>query len=317
MDGLSRLSQIYEDRGLTSALYRGSTYTVDLPLRKIYSLIFQYSHGSGIDVMDQDWDNLIILDACRYDYFSKQIELEGELKPVISKGAHSSEFIQKNFLGKKMHDTIYVTANPYYNKLQKENFYSVDHLFDQWNERFETILPQDVVDRAINVHNLHPNKKIIVHFMQPHIPYLGSTAKKIRNRVDLTGYGYTTTQKEKDNRGITWWRALDKGKITEKEIKKAYGETLDIVLEHAEKLIESLDGKSVITADHGEMLGERGVIQKRYAHPHDIYTEQLRKVPWFVPPFDARRSVTAEQPLEFEKLDENTLDNRLRALGYK
>ena len=101
MKGLSRLAQIYNDRGLSSALYRGSTYAVDLPLRKIHSLIFQHRYGPGIDVMDQDWDNLIILDACRYDYFKKQIEIEGELEPVTSKGAHSSEFIQKNFFGEK------------------------------------------------------------------------------------------------------------------------------------------------------------------------------------------------------------------------
>lgn len=153
--------------------------------------------------------------------------------------------------------------------------------------------------------------------MQPHIPYLGSTAGNIRNRVNLTGYRYYTTKKQKDNRGKTWWAALEEGDITEEEIKQAYSETLDIVISEAMELIEILDGKSIVTADHGEMLGERGLIQKRYAHPHDIYNDQLRIVPWFTPPFSSRRDVIAESPIWFENIDDDTLDERLRSLGYK
>ena len=102
-------------KGLINAILRGSTYVIDRPLRKFYSTVWQYQNGPGIDVMKEDWDNLIILDACRYDYFKeKQKNIRGELESVVSRGAHSSEFIEKNFLGRKLHDTIYVTANPYY-----------------------------------------------------------------------------------------------------------------------------------------------------------------------------------------------------------
>ena len=171
-----------------------------------------------------------------------------------------------------------------YTKIGDGTFYSVDHLFDKWNKKFETVLPENVKDRSVKVHNKYPDKRLIIHFMQPHIPYLGSTARDIRNRVNLTGYGYYTTKKQKDNRGKTWWAALEDGEITEEEIIQAYSETLDIVISEAKELIETLGGKSIVTADHGEMLGERGLIQKRYAHPHDIYNDQLRIVPWFVPP---------------------------------
>jgi len=38
---------------------------------------------------------------------------------------------------------------------------------------------------------------------------------------------------------------------------EAYNENLDIVLTEIEALLDELDGKSVITADHGNLVGER------------------------------------------------------------
>jgi len=68
---------------------------------------------SGTDVMSEDWDNLILLDACRYDAFSKVNTLKGNLEERVSKGSTSKEFIKSNFVGRELHDTVYITANPY------------------------------------------------------------------------------------------------------------------------------------------------------------------------------------------------------------
>jgi hypothetical protein len=84
-------------------------------------------------------------------------------------------------------------------------------------------------------------------------------------------------------------------------------------------LAEKLDGKTVVTADHGEMLGARSspVPVTEYAHPARNYVPELVKVPWLVFEGD-RRTVTAEEPLDYrEKQDIHaSSEKRLKALGY-
>ena len=60
-------------------------------------------------------------------------------------------------------------------------------------------------------------------------------------------------------------------------IKKAYAENLKFVLEYLKKLICNLQGKIVITADHGEAFGEKGVL----GHPYGVHIRELVEVPWF------------------------------------
>jgi len=85
---------------------------------------FRYVIGNrGEYVMKKDWDNLIILDACRYDLF---VEVSG-LKPdyIISRGSCTAEFLRENFQGNKFMDTIYITANPIVDLLVRDCFYKV------------------------------------------------------------------------------------------------------------------------------------------------------------------------------------------------
>ena len=50
--------------------------------------------GKQTDILKEDWDFLIILDACRYDYFkggyNKYIK-EGNLKKAVSPGIHTMD----------------------------------------------------------------------------------------------------------------------------------------------------------------------------------------------------------------------------------
>jgi len=43
-----------------------------IPLYHMYDNYVNNKLKNGIDVMDENWDNLIILDACRHDYFAAQ-----------------------------------------------------------------------------------------------------------------------------------------------------------------------------------------------------------------------------------------------------
>lgn len=64
-----------------------------------------------------------------------------------------------------------------------------------------TIYLEDVVTAAKGANNDHPNKRLILHFMQLHWPYLGPTAEKLRTRVDIIGYRY-------EGDGLRIWDAV-------------------------------------------------------------------------------------------------------------
>ena len=58
---------------------------------------------------------------------------------------------------------------------------------------------------------------------------------------------------------------------------KAYEMNLRIVLKYVKELTKELSGRTIITSDHGEMLGENNL----YGHFAGSTKEILRIVPWF------------------------------------
>lgn len=282
---------------------------------------FNYKHGKGIDIMEQDWDNLIILDACRYDYFREMNTLSGELTPVVSRGGHSWEFMQGNFVGRELHDTVYITANAHTEKLSDDIFYTVDPLYkNRWTEDPGTVVPSDVVEATLEARDNYPCKRLLTHFMQPHEPPFGPTANEVRERLNVRGstrYGHVSGV-EHEYEGKKWYQSARDGLISQEEVVSAYEETLEFVIGKVEKLIDRLDGKTVITADHGELLGEKlfPLSTPRYGHPHGLATRELRVVPWFVIDSDNRREIFAEEPIGFERLSDSIVNDRLQALGY-
>ena len=105
------------------------------------------------------------------------------------------------------------------------------------------------------------------------------------------------------------WEALGKGFVDKETVWEAYGENLRIVMESADELIEAEEGKSVVTADHGNLLDERvSLLRIRlYGHPSYIHHPSLREVPW---------AVTGESDEVNERQVSANVENQLRSLGY-
>lgn len=286
---------------------------LSLPIHAGYGRYVEHSSHKGVDVMAEDWDNLVILDACRYDYFEDQNNISGDLKHRISQGNKSWEFMQKNFAGKQLHDTVYVTANPFVTRFNDDVFYAVDTLDEYWDDDLGTVRPEDVVAAAVEANQTYPNKRLIVHFMQPHRPYLGETADKLRERVDLVGY-------RNDGDGLQIWGAVKQGDVSVQEVRRAYSESLDIVLQRAKQFLSEVGGKSVVTSDHGEMLGERvlSFTSRVWGHSEGFSTPSLRTVPWLETETGSRRTIEANDPADAGSgLSEETVSDRLSALGYR
>jgi len=136
-----------------------------------------------IKVMEEDWHYLIILDACRYDYFSSiyKFFFSGELYKGISLSSSTPDWCMKSFTD-YYSDVIYISGNPYINsKIKlikngfdaKRHFYKVIDAWDFcWNERVGVVLPEKINAAVLSVFNEFPEKRMIIHFLQPHEPYI-------------------------------------------------------------------------------------------------------------------------------------------------
>jgi hypothetical protein len=284
------------------------------PLHQAYGkyVTSQFENGS-VDVMSADWDNLIILDAARFDIFEDVNIINGSLRKEVSCGKKSWEFIEENFVGRELHDTVYVTANPFSTDIPEGTFFDIKHLHaNQWDDRIGTVQPDEVVKAAVEAHMRYMDKRLIIHFMQPHRPYIGGMAERLRERLDLQGYGG-------HDEGIQIWGAVKQGDVSIVEVRQAYTESTEIAIQYIDELLTELPGKSVVSSDHGEMLGERvfPFTTRVWGHMEGFDTPKLREVPWLVVDADERREVLSEEPIDSKTdLDDAEITNRLETLGY-
>ena len=284
---------------------------------------FDKMSNDGINFMDEDWDNCIIIDACRYDTFKEKNTIPGDLKARRSKGSSTFEVFEKNFQNSTHHDTVYITANPV-PRVKKWCKIDLDEIFHEvidvwekdWDEDYNTVRPEPVKKSIINAHKKYPNKRILGHFIQPHQPFIGKTGEKITER-GMRAYDHVTGQEVSTEKSI--WEQLEDGDVATETVWTAYRENLELVLPHVSELCKDLSGKTIVTSDHGNMFGKfmwpfpiRG-----YGHPPNIHTKELITVPWLELPSKKRRKIKSEEP-ELTESPEEIQDktDRLSALGY-
>ncbi|MFW9820772.1 MAG: hypothetical protein ACFFE5_14275 [Candidatus Thorarchaeota archaeon] len=125
-------------------------------------------------------------------------------------------------------------------------------------------------DYTIEAKKNYPQKKLIIHFMQPHYPYIG--------------YNFDINKKKKKNPFFTLYTARIYSSIDKKNHIKAYRNNLELAMDFVEKLLRVLPGTTVITSDHGESFGERifPILPfKLFGHHRRFKIPVLLKVPWF------------------------------------
>jgi len=155
----------------------------------------QDPYKEGIKVIDKDWDNLIILDAARRDLFEEVIDTEmfDTYTTVTSIGSTSGQWLSRNFSDRTFGDTINVTANPHTSIEVPEQFFKLIEVEREpiensvWEEDIIDFHPETLADAARAAHYEHPNKRMIVHFMTPHMPFIATPEHiygKYRDGVD-------------------------------------------------------------------------------------------------------------------------------------
>lgn len=249
--------------------FRGSTKIANLIARLPLSTLPQAKEVTKISELE--FDNLIVLDGCRHDMYE---EVRGSTESRYSAGSTSSFVIEENFVDEDWSDTVLIAGNPFFHesrftkltgKTPEDVFHEVFTTYDHgWSDKEGTVMPEPVVKDALTANKLFPDKKLLIWFYQPHQPFIGQ---------DLAE-GFENHLGESDV--TTVWAEIMKGNIDHDRVKEGYRQNLSLVLNHVDELVNSLDGRIVITSDHGEMLGELGL----YGHGFpDTRAKPLRKVP--------------------------------------
>jgi len=151
-------------------------------------------------IHNTNWDVLIIIDACRYDYFKKYYKEflgnKGNLQKVISPSEWSFGWMVETFGDKDWKDVVFLKSWVSGYILSKEEFdmeskdwkitdlikrlkyqrYTKTKFFEtvinmQTGKEYTALHPKVVDDYAYKAIDENPNKKIIIYYRQLHEPY--------------------------------------------------------------------------------------------------------------------------------------------------
>jgi hypothetical protein len=280
----------------------------------------------GTPVYDQEWDLLVVLDTCRVDALdavAEEYDFLGDRDAVWSVGSTSSEWVTHTFdreYADEVARTAYVTANPHSELILHERdlppaYTGVPFTWPAWDpvdaadfleleevwrygtdDRLGVVPPATMTDRAITLgRELEPGR-LVVHYMQPHAPYIAGA-------VAADGPLDPAMKKPLE--------ALQAGRVDEETVWAAYLDNLRLVLDELERLLENVDAEDVvITADHGEAFGEYGFYEHPIGCPHPV----VKQVPW-ARTTAVDRGTSRPQAYDREATD-SVVEKRLEDLGY-
>jgi len=313
-------------------------------------------------LMDEAWDYLIILDACRHDFFAEVYGeyLEGKLEKRDSPGTATVDWRDKALAG-RYDDVVYVSSNPYINSVMPvKGYLGTDHFADvydvwstSWDEKRGTVLPASVTSAALLALRDHPEKRVIVHYLQPHAPYLSLemdsagfpapdlSCEKVLTGVDAEGESAARASLFRLLLGICYrtgllgespgwklrqWLGMEpaspmdavRRRHGDEGLRSAYRENLRIALKEVQRLVRYMAGRIIVTSDHGELLGEGG----RYSHCGGSDDPCLTGIPWLVIEKEEREDLNISGAGRENASgqaggeDEARIKARLKALGY-
>jgi hypothetical protein len=246
------------------------------------------------------WDLLVVLDACRYDTLSRVADcavVERAISPVSATPEFLAESIDRDLFG----DATYVSANPQTSKRDPvPNGTLVDVSESGWDEFLATVPPRAVYEEALE--RLESDQRVVAHTLQPHFPHICRVGDNV---VPVPG-GYHPEELDVSVEGdLKMQQLLASGRGSLERARRSYEVATRFAWDRAlATAVEALDrGYTVcITADHGELFGEWGLVE----HPVGVAVRGLIEVPW----------VRFEPPREVGDEEAPSVSERLASLGY-
>lgn len=292
---------------------------------------------------------LILLDACRYDIFTQQADeyLEGDHANTHSIAGKTAFYLNRMWVREEMYDLTYVSANPQISdraqRLRGLDYRPSEHIrtivdvwADYWDLETGTVPPEPVT--KVTLDQLREGReKLVVHYMQPHSPFIGgdtplharnldASDPRIADAIEEKGHWRETAEPGKplasheENRirpTDHLHELYDEGLIGRRDLRYAYRANLNRALEAVRDLVVRIDPSIpvVVSADHGEMLDD--VPDRGFGHP-DEFHRAVREVPWFR--VDPAMQGTVDDPYDQEitrtETSDQSVEDRLSQLGY-
>lgn len=279
--------------------------------------------SAGTNVLQEDWDILIVLDACRADLF---FEVTGQSDKLLDVDQYSSvksnasmtpEWLKRTF-GDSHGDVVYVAGNPMVTRHHPNSFHKLVEAWQDGYDQDRSIIDPDVVtEQALDAREKFPNKRLIIHYMQPHYPFINRPQLNFA-KYDFEDVGLENTESQNDFDSITSvWEALSAGLVNKEEVWEGYKHNLNVVLSEVETLLNDIDDRRIVTSDHGNMLGGRNwpIPVKTYGHPRNLRHRHLIQVPWAVAGGD-RREIIKEGTSSSTSATNEEVRDRLSNMGY-
>ena len=304
--------------------------------------VFAYSQyveqrGRGDLIWSSDAPITVILDATRLDLW-RDVAPDIDWLPAEcdrsgwSVGSCSPEWIANTFDPSVMpkQRVGVVTANPFSMKPpervpvldntpldENPTVAECDYVFrDAWGcdvsgGYLDVTHPETVINRAWDAWNTWDVDRLVVHLMQPHIPFR-SRPEWFGDRANLSHFGEPDSpvnqQYQAENTEI-WFRIRD-GDVDREGVWDAYCDNLRWGLDAVKRLVDAVDVDVLLSSDHGNALGEWGL----WSHPARMQTPQLRRVPWVTVP-GRGESFDRVEVTEYAHASMG-VEEQLSALGY-
>jgi len=248
----------------------------------------------------------IVLDACRYDEFAR---ICSGSQCVRSCGSCTGDWLRALMGWLRTRKPVYFTANPVPSNVLKkaQAVRTVDLWRRHWGLHSDALIPsvhpESVNAVVVNKWAELKDKVVVVHYLQPHMPYIGGSGLGFVNWGPNCG----GTLGDALRTYPTLHSAVKRAELSWKRVREAYRANLRLAWRAAYNLVHSVRVPAIVTSDHGEFLGENG----EFGHPGGIHDARLRRY--------ANHNILREVP--YLKLEPEarvqTVEQRLAALGYR
>lgn len=336
-DKKEKLLKHYREDGLLQAVKASVRYgkkrLIYSPIRAIVRAVAQppiiYVHSRlapKLNVFNEDWDLLIILDTCRVDaieHVAPEYDFIDEVGTRWSVGSQSAEWITNTFdrrFQDEIADTAYITSNPHAYTVLDSRFeeYKGKKSLKKSEHSYLRRISRYSVSEPVEVDSFHSYTRLY----DASIDY-GKT--EFPDPRAVTDHVIKIDREDDPNRIIAHYmppHAPYLAKVVDGEIEitdkprsrtdfNAYLDNLRWGLNEVEILLENVNrDRVVISADHGENFFMRSI---RVSHGVGAMDPTVRRVPWVETEAVNRRTYKPDINTARETSDREEM---LEALGY-
>jgi len=278
----------------------------------------QDNHPLGTPIWRDDWDVCIILDSCRADLLADEW---GDINTHWSAGSVTTEWLANTFHRDRDFNPAslgFVSATPHSNTVFRQRSVltnqdtvrapfppantvapsEFDGFYELWRQYAtvkNAVPPTTACDATIEAYDRH--EKVVAHWLQPHEPFIAPDARMVGGAATDSNV----------------WDGLQQGTLAKSDVWQAYRANLQHALTQLKRLLRSIDGTVLVTADHGNAFGEWGV----YGHPYGWPQPAVRKVPWVVRDAVKEQETVSRGVLDGLESGGVDVGDQLKALGYR